>query len=338
MMNPRRWVPMLRSRLGGTLRVGAYVFVASLGCAAVGARVVYADFGEATLQVGSELAGLNDVIGSTNTIAINGAVMNVASAFTDQSTTQVLDRFEAMCRSHPEMFTRALEEVPQSWQDSAHVSHEAARHLGIVRKERGPHGALTCFTDDRPASIGDVAVRLQSFVKTHDLAELGHFRYVYADKTPTGKTHVTTVWTDGPMRVGEMFPARGDAPGTDSHLVPRPPSSRRMLSGAAYGMPFGVRLYESRASVPEIREFYAKELEPNGWRLVTDQPEHHVLAYMANGGVTLYLTLQPRAHGGEGTLVTITETQRAPLPSASSGNAGEGASLSPERATSVTVK
>ncbi len=293
----------------GSLRVAGYVFVASSLCAAFGARVVYADFQEASLQVGNELTGLNDVLGSTNTLNINGVAMHVSTAFTDESPTEVLDRFEGMCQEHPEMLVRALTDIPQALL-AAHVKPAARFELGVVRKERNGRGALTCFTDDRGASIHDVVARLQSFVKTHDLAEFGRFRYVYVDRTDSGKTHVTTIWTNGRFNVGEMFPATGDAPGFDSTMVPRPPGAKRILSGAAAGQPFGVRIYESSRSEAEIRAFYAAQM-PSDWKLVADKPSAHALAYLKTGGAVLYLTVQPK---GDGTVVTLTETTHEAAP------------------------
>src|SRR5579863_7446176 len=89
-----RW---LRTTLG-VLRVMTYAFVASLVCAGLGARVVYAKFEEGSLQAGRELAGLNDVLGSTKTLVLNGTTLNLSTAATDQAPSEVLDRFETMCK------------------------------------------------------------------------------------------------------------------------------------------------------------------------------------------------------------------------------------------------
>jgi hypothetical protein len=311
-------VPKLRRVLAGTVRVGAYVFLASLGCAALGARVVYADFQQASLQVGRELGGLSDVLGNTTTLGLNGVVMNVSSAFTDQSPSVVLDRFEEVCRAHPEMMARALADIPETVKKAAPSAREAGLHLGIVRKEEDGHGALTCFTDDRAASIGDVVTRLRSFTRTHDLSEFGRLRYVSVDRTPTGKTHVTTVWTDGRFNPSEMFPASGDSPGDDSAAVPRPPSAKRVFSGAAAGEPFGVRIYESGLPEADIRAFYLAEMPSLGWALVVDQPAHHAITYRKGATNVVYLTVQSK---GDGAMVTITETMRTALPPAATSPA-----------------
>jgi hypothetical protein len=315
-------VPKLRRALAGTVRVGAYVFVASLGCAALGARVVYADFQNASLQVGRELQGLTDVLGSTTTLGLNGVIMNVSSAFTDEAPSVVLDRFEQVCRAHPEMMARALADIPETVRQAIPATRDGKMQLGIVRKEADGHGALTCFTDDRAATIEDVVKRLRSFTTTHDLAEFGRLRYVSADRTATGKTHVMTVWTDGRFNPGEMFPASGDAPGDDSAAVPRPPSAKRIFSGAAAGEPFGVRIYESALSETAIRAFYLAQMPSLGWKLVADQPAHQAITYLKGTSNVVYLAVQPK---GDGAVLTITETMRTAQPPGASrdGQTGE---------------
>ena len=309
----RTWASALSPRAAlGVMRVVAYAFVVSLLCAGLGARAVYASFEEGALQAGRELTGLSDVLGSTKTLGINGAIMNVSTAVTDESPSEVLDRFEAMCRAHPETLVRALENIPATLQAAAEKAVPSARlRLGIMRRDAGDDGALTCFTDDRPASMDGAIAHLRAFVKSRDLAELGHFRYVYVNRTGPGSTHVTTVWNNGRFNLGEMFPAAGDAPGSDSTMVPRPPNAKRTFSAAAAGVPFAVRIYDSGKSEGQIRSFYGEQMAARGWRVVSDRPTEHGAAYMKNAATILYLSMVPR---GDRTVVTTTETAREDTP------------------------
>jgi hypothetical protein len=299
----------------GVLRLSAYVFVVSLTCAALGARVVYANFEQGSVQMGRELLALQDVLASTKTIGINGAIMNISTALVDQSPAEVLDRFEAMCREHPDFLARALADLPAAAQeDAAKTVPDARLRLGIFRHDTKSDGALTCFTDDGASGSRDVLTRLRRFARSRDLSVFGRYRYVFVNRTQHGQTHVTAVWTNGPFNLGEMFPASGDAPGDDSALAPRPPAAKRTFSAAAARMPFGVRIYESTRSEADIRRFYADEMAQRGWALVGDRPAEHSVAYMKGPGALLYLSMVT-AEGR--TVVTTTETARADTPAES---------------------
>ncbi|MCL2449669.1 MAG: hypothetical protein FWD17_12050 [Polyangiaceae bacterium] len=290
-----------------------YASVVSLAGAGFGIRGVYASLREGSIQMGHELEALGDALGSTKTLGINGAIMNVSTAVTTQSPSEVLDRFEALCREHPDFLPRALADVPATLEAQvARTLPDGPARFGIVRGGNDAEGALSCFMDDRPLLLSGVADRIRSFLRSHDLAELGRFRYVFVNRTKTGNTHVTTLWTDGHFRLGEMFPASGDAPGDDSAMVPRPPDAKRVFTAAAGGQPFGVRLYRSARSESEIRQFYAEAMPARGWITVGEEPEHHVAGYMKNAGTILYVSTQPVTGGG--TMVTTTETARGDTP------------------------
>ena len=306
----RRW----RERTLALLRLTAYLVCALLVSAAVGTRVVLADLREGTLQAGRELASLGDVLGTTKTIFINGATMNVSNALTSESPTEVLDCFETVCRAHPQFLARALADIPATLRDkvASAVPNESAR-LGVMRAEANGDGALTCFMDDRPWMVRDIPARLKAFSKSYDLSEFGRFRYVYASSLAQGRTRVTTVWSDSPVSLKEMFPAKGDAAGEDTTVVARPPSSRRILSAAAADVPFGVYLYDSTLNSQALREYYDEQMKSLGWVAANGGVEiKNTVVYVADAGNMLYLTLTPRDRH---TFVTATQTTRTGSPS-----------------------
>lgn len=304
-----RW----RERVLGLTRLTAYVFCAALLCAAVGSRVVYADLREGTLQAGRELASVGDVLGTTKTIFLNGAAMNVSNALTDQTPTQVLDRFEDLCRSHPQGLARALADVPAALQGEVakRLPDDTAR-AGVLRAEANGDGALTCFMDDRPFSIKDIPDRIKAFLESFDLSEFGRYRYVYATRVKEGQTRVLTVWTDGRMPLQQMFPAQGDAAGEDTTVVPRPPSSRRILSAAAAQVPFGVYVYDSQLNKEELRGYYDHKMSSLGWTAANGGVEtKNTVVYVADAGNMLYVTLAAKDRH---TLVTAIQTTRTGSP------------------------
>lgn len=291
-------------------RVTAYCAFAFGVVAALAAHASYADLREASLQFGRELAPLAEELGNTKTVSINGAQMQVSNARTEESTKVVLDRFEAVCREHPQFMARALADVPEAGKKEleAKLPDERMR-LSILRSGNDDNGALFCFTDDRPASAATLKERFESFAKSGDLSEFGHLRYVFAKKNADGKTHVTTISTEGSLKLGEMFPAKGDATGSDSLAAPRPPSARRILSAGAMQVPYAVRIYDSTASREDVRRFYEEEMTARGWKPVTTAATDDAFAYMMDTGTFLYLTLGTR----EGhTVVTAIETAGRP--------------------------
>jgi hypothetical protein len=310
----------MKIRSSPLTRVFAYVCFASLVCAALGARVVYADLREGTLQAGRELATLGDVLGTTKTLFLNGAVVNVSNALTTDSPKAVLDRFERVCREHPLFLARALEDLPAELQDELgrQIPDESVRG-GVLRAEANGDGALTCFMDDRPSSLRDLPGRLRAFSSSYDLSEFGRVRYVYATRIDAGSTRVTTVWADGSLKLKEMFPAKGDAAGEDTTVVPRPPSARRILSAAAAQVPFGVYIYDAALNEASLRTYYDDQMKSLGWTRVTPDPRtksaQNTVVYMAGTSQMLYVTLAtPRSGSTRHTIVTVTQSSRTGSP------------------------
>ncbi|HEY2514075.1 MAG TPA: hypothetical protein VGI39_24580 [Polyangiaceae bacterium] len=291
-------------------RVTAYCAFAFAVCAALAARASYADFREASLQFGRELAPLAEELGNTKTVLINGAQMQVSNARTDETPKVVLDHFEQVCREHPQFMARALADLPEAGKKEFEKRLPDDRlRLAILRSGDDANGALICFTDDRPASSLTLKERFDSFARSGDLAEFGHLRYVFAKKNSDGKTHVTTISTEGSLKLGEMFPAKGDAAGNDSFAIPRPPNARRILSAGAAQVPYAVRIYDSTERRENVRRFYEEEMTARGWKPVATPATDDVLGYMLDTGTFLYLTLGTRQGH---TVVTAIETAGRP--------------------------
>jgi hypothetical protein len=297
-----------RRRFFGVLRVATYLACAFFVCALLGARVVYADLKEGTLQAGRELAPLADVLGTTKNLVINGAQMNVSNALTEHSPREVLDRFEGICTASPSFLARALADIPSTLDAKVEAAMpDKHLRLGVLRSEANGDGALTCFTDDRPSSIRELPERIKAFKASGDLSVFGRFRYVYAARLPNNQTRVTTVWTDGAFNLRTMFPAHGDADGADSPAVPRPPAARRILSAAAAQAPFALRVYDSSENRDAVRRFYDARMDSLGWRPAGEERRGTVV-YMKDTGRMLYVTL---AEKDTHTLVTAIETARS---------------------------
>ena len=302
-------MPFRPHRLAPRARLLAYAMFVSIGVALVTARAVYARVGEGALRAGREIEGLGDVLGGTKTVFINGAAMNISTAFADQTPAQVLDRFEAVCRAHPQFMVRALADIPAALLQKAKVHPDEIWRLGVLRKEAGDEGVLVCFADDRASSMQELMSRLRAFGRTKDLAEFGRFHYVYAKRTPNHTTHVRALWTEGELKRDRMFPRSGDAAGFDSSLLPRPPDSKRILSVTSLQVPYGVHAYVSPDTEAYLRSFYRDEMAARGWTLAPGASTA-ALGYSKDGAVT-FVSFGSR--DGK-TFITTTETSRGDTP------------------------
>ncbi|MBV9947162.1 MAG: hypothetical protein JOZ69_09965 [Myxococcales bacterium] len=221
----------------------------------------------------------------------------------------MLDRFEAVCREHPQFLVRALSDVPATLLAKAGVAGTQAWRIGVLRKEAGNDGALTCYTDERPLDARTVMDRLKAFERTGDLAEFGHFHDVYVRRTGRS-SHVRAVWTDGEFNLKKMFPAQGDAAGSDSAIVPRPPNASRTLAASSAEVPYAVHVYRSDDTEDDLRRFYDREMGARGWVRAVDDRQGTV-SYLKGLAITM-VTFTP-GEGGKH-LVSLTETAGSETP------------------------
>lgn len=292
------------------VRLAAYALVVFGALAAVASRSVYADVTEIGLGIGHELAKLEDLTSGAYVIRINGAELHRASTHAAQSVTEVLDRYEAYCRSSPSELGQAMRDIPHALEDRSVFPMATPTRAGIVREEASGRGMVACFVDDDGAGdLDSLRKKLDAVARSGDISELGRFRYAFAETSARGATRVITLWTDGPLCLGTMFPATGDAPGTDSSIVPRPARSRRTLSASIDGYPASVRIYESAAPPAEILAAHASALRAAGFREVpaadpSGDTRTARAAYVRSDGTEVIVSM---TRSGERTSVTVLE-------------------------------
>lgn len=248
------------------VRLAAYSLVVFGALAFVAARSVYADVREIGLGVGHQLAELEDLTGGAYVVRVNGAEVHWASARTERSVAQVLDRYEEHCRRSPSALGAALEDIPHALEDHVTLAKSDPARAGIVRDEQNGRGMVACFVREHTSGdLDEVRRSLEALARTGDLASMGQLRYVFAERSERGGTRVVTMWSDGSLNLGRMFPPEGDAPGTDSSVVPRPAGSRRTLSASVVGFPAAVRIYESDALPAELVSNAGRALRAAGF-------------------------------------------------------------------------
>src|SRR6478609_4198870 len=300
------WKKLYESRrLRGTLRVVAFLGCANLAFSAVMLPQARAAAEEAAKRSGLELLEQigPTLVGPPEVALINGQRMSLASKLTPLSVEQVIERFGEHCREHSAGLANEIAALPQGaaalqklpedlrdpsrWLSSQAVTddHKAGQIACIARKDSG--GGLKGLVD-----------RVLAFTDTGDLSEIGDARYVVARRDEaSGQTHVLAMWTEGKFNIPEMFASVGDAPGTDSRDVPRPPEARRVLSAEMANRSYSIRMYDTKRSNAEVLTYYEQQLTPQGFlghALPHDTPEldlnDHVRAFSKDGAAVIIVT------------------------------------------------
>lgn len=225
------------------LRVSSYVLAITLGLGALSARKAHADAKNAASLVGEQLLRLAETEeGAPHELSINGQTVRVTSAHTSMPLAEVLARFEKSCDEHADGMVKDLADLERSFGRAP--TAEGHPGIGMLRDDRDGRGVVACFAAGASVGTAELGARLERFTRSYDLADLGDLRYVAARTLESGTTEVVASWTEGRFRLGEMFPATGDAAGEDPYAAPRPEMSRRVLSARDARAPYGVFVYE----------------------------------------------------------------------------------------------
>jgi hypothetical protein len=269
----------------GMARLFLYVVVVGAVLALVLARSVSAQVGEQGLVLGRELAQFQDLLGGAHRVLLNGQPIYVASAVSDESMGQVLDRFEAQCAKHTGGLASQFESLPPAEvQRIAKAAPYAWSHrLGIFREERDGEASIACLERPEGDGIASTARALKAFALSGDLRELGNLRYAYVRKTNRGKVTVISSFTEGGFRLYDVLGKGRDEPtGEDPPATPRPPRSKRRIS-AAIDSSYGAYVFESTAEPDEVMAFYASELPKAGWTSLVAQRDLDVEVWQRDG-------------------------------------------------------
>jgi len=301
--------------IAGVLRVSGYALVLGAGLLAFGVHRAHAGISEGALDLGRDMAPLAEYLKEPTPLTMNGEHMVLATAMTDKSVHDVLDRFETYCRTGPGS-------QGQAWADLGALAANApvdvaskaggAFDLSVYRDERAQEGSVMCFM--RSETSGPTLMEsLVTFQKTHDFGSIGKMRYAYVSAGPTGRSMVLTAWTDDHFRLDSFAPPdQGDAPGSDPAGLPRPVQSRRIFGAALETAPFGAHVYRSSASPDEVRDRFDDDMAKVGWLPLgwgddaIDPGKNRI--YMKDG---LQVALSTQVDE-EGTLVSVGEAGAQP--------------------------
>jgi hypothetical protein len=286
-----------------------YLKIARLStfCAFVGAiaavllaRSVYGSVAQSIAEVDREWARRAGALDEqAYQVRLNGQTMTLSSHMVDDGVHDVLDAADEECRARSAGFSADIAKLP----DVAMVKLTSWM-FGVLRRESKDHGYVACIVPDGDRDIAGYSKVLSAVAQTGDIGKLGTFRYVIAERSARStRTHVLRHWTEGAFNLKEMFPAQGDAPGTDLAGVARPEGARRILDASVDGSPFGVRVYDGSGVPATILDGYQRDLVAKGWTSVS-MPDEDALRMRVfdHGGADLFITASKY---GDRTVVSI---------------------------------
>ncbi len=257
-------------KLPALLRVLVFLLAVWAGFAYLAVRQAEADVHEVMLGLGAELMRYpGSTQGVVRDVEFNGAVVHLMSGSVRQPVDAVLDHFEAKCME----LDRMHEQIAEMQAVGTLGAGDPADSDSVIRHDFGPTAFVACLDPGENHDNGDaasIAERVAAFLDSGDLSEVGALRYAYVERHRDGDQEVSQIismYTDSPINIYEMFPAEGDAVGSDVDGIPRPPDSRRLLSSRVAGQPYGMTLYATEDHSPEeLNTWYRARLPEAGWQ------------------------------------------------------------------------
>jgi hypothetical protein len=299
-----------KPRLLGALKVSVYLTFVSLCSLALSARAARGAVGEVALSVGRQLNEVSEFMASTKHVDLNGQPFGISTTVARMPVEALLERFAQACRAHPSELARVaasqgLKAFPDPGGKSKPEPSSRSKGEPLVHVKGENEGVLTCILDSGDGQKLPLAESISEFMRTRDASVFGDYLAVYARNQGKGKTHVIAVWTRGPFKILDLFPAEGDAPGSDSQLLGRPRNARRILSGSSGDQPYGVRVYESLESPERLAASFESDLSSRGWKRIADPGgPNRTVALQHTSGVLALIAVS--AVGGK-TALTLME-------------------------------
>lgn len=292
-MSHRTWNARQAERRRGLFRVAAYFSFVTFVCGLVSLRHARAEVRDQSLIFGRQMlelarASKHDV----TRITFNGQVVHVGTSVTSDSSEDVLRRYAEYCDSNrgqsaDEFAALGKDAGTPASHASARADRSAIAKAADVRAKNDDAGVVVCFVKGE-GTKATTAAAIDSFLSTGTLGAFGELRYAYASKSPSGKTLVLTVWTDATFNLRDMVAEEGhDCPGQDFPEIPRLPSSQRVMSATADGVPYGVNVYKTSATPAAALAHFDRAMHAAGWLTYDPESDDGVVghAYMKAGVV-----------------------------------------------------
>jgi hypothetical protein len=209
-------------------------------------------------------------MGPVRRMEINGAQLEFATGTTDDSVRTVLDHYARRCASRSGRVDEQLAEIAhRANANGAPSTGEGQSSLTTIRHSTDNQGYVACLdVGETRLTVEEIQRRVESFVRTGNLTDVGRMRYLYAERSSTGRTRFLGFWTDNEINVTRMFPTTGDAPGEDPADVPRAPGLRRLLQASEVGEQYSMSIFAGAAPRERVEQHYRTEMPRHGWTLI----------------------------------------------------------------------
>lgn len=299
-------------RVFGVMRASVFVSVACAVVGLVALRSVRADVGESGIVLGREMSRLGNLVADSRRVRLNGESVFVASATLPSPPSVVLDRVEQLCNNATGGLREELADPARLGRALPAGTELRGLALGVLRKEGSGEGVVACLARSGGGGLTELGERLTDFAQSGDLGRLGDLRYVYVRAVEGGRSHVVTVWTEGPIRLGHLFPTSGDAPGEDPPAVPRPPGTLRLLAARVDAAPYGAWIFEGKGSAAGALAFYDAEMARTGWTASRTVPGENASARAFSRGGLDVLLLADDEEGGRVAVSMVVMEAKAP--------------------------
>jgi hypothetical protein len=232
-----------------------------LGAHAMNTRRAENEKRERTLQALKQLSMISTIVTQGNAktnrrVFINGqpTFFGVATVSTDMKAT--LDGIRHECEGG-DLGVRL-----ESDTGGDHANAAAPETLKLTRMERqevegGQIGASLCVFKSMISGDDDG--------DNEGEARRTRIRYTLVHRLEDGRASVFTVATECGATIETLFPMEGDAPGGDLAGIPRPRGSRRTFAATVEGDSYAVRVYESKAALPDVIALYDQDMSSAGF-------------------------------------------------------------------------
>lgn len=178
-------------------------------------------------------------------VILNGARVGFETTTVAQPIDAVMQNVDRECRSGRRDVALAGVVPPSGEGSDIELAHVDSQSAGDLR------ATLCTFDAGRTVTGGR--------------GDLPRVRYTLAQRISPDTTRVVTVVNASNAPLEAMFPADGDAPGSDLAGVPRPEASKRTLTAVVDDGEHAVRMYETEKPVAEAMRAYDRQMDAAGW-------------------------------------------------------------------------
>lgn len=294
--------------LPNLIRLGFFCLIVSCGLLFFTIRAVARNVDEGMLSLGHQMMRYVDqrAMGEVRHMFLNGARIEFATGTTNDPVSTVLDYYQRRCAEHDGSIREQLAEIAQSTQRNGRAQREEPTpniSLNTLRAGSENQGFVACLDlGNARLTPSEILQRLESFARTGNLTDVGRMRYLYAERSASGRTRFIGFWSDSELNIQRMFPTSGDAPGEDLPDVPRAPGLRRLLHAFEEGQRYAMTIHAGTTSKQQVEQHFRREMPRHGWTFIpmhggTPDLQGQTMLTYERGSTTVSLIIGTGADG-----------------------------------------